>query len=132
MGGSAIYIPIDPSTGLLSPSQNPTISTILSTITPISASSLVAPNYLLKFTSPYGSSPGPNAERQEASHPHQCIEGDDGLLFVPDLGSDRVWMLKKGQGEELKLVGQLEVPGGTGPRHAVVSSGSEFDERRSL
>lgn len=111
MGGSALYIPIDQSSGKLAPSNNAAISSALSPITPVALSSLVAPSHLLKFTSPYGSAGGPNKERQEASHPHECIEGADGLLFVPDLGSDRVWMLRRGEGESLREVGYLQLPG---------------------
>lgn len=114
MGGSALFIAVDASTGKLTTSNNAAVSSALSPVTPIALSSLVAPSHLLKFTSPYGSAGGPNKERQEASHPHECIEGAGGLLFVPDLGSDRVWLLRRGQGETLQQVGHLELPGALG------------------
>ena len=61
---------------------------------------------------------GPNADRQEASHPHEAYPYNDELL-VPDLGADRTWRLVKGStGWEVK--GAIEYPAGTGPRHIVV------------
>ena len=61
---------------------------------------------------------GPNADRQEASHPHEAYPYNDEFL-VPDLGADKTWRLVKGPtGWEVK--GVIGYPAGTGPRHIVV------------
>ncbi|KAI0320562.1 3-carboxy-cis,cis-mucoante lactonizing enzyme [Amylostereum chailletii] len=66
---------------------------------------------------------GPNAGRQEASHPHQVVyipEHDE--LLVPDLGSDRTWRFIREDGQ-WSLAGYVEYEPGSGPRHAVFLDG---------
>lgn len=63
---------------------------------------------------------GPNESRQRQNHVHQMIEDTSGLLYAPDLGSDRVWILQR-DGMKLDVSGWLQCPSGTGPRHAVLS-----------
>lgn len=48
------------------------------------------------------------------------LEDKRGILYAPDLGSDRVWILCR-QKMELKVCGWLQCPPGHGPRHAVLS-----------
>jgi hypothetical protein len=43
------------------------------------------------------------------------------VLYVPDLGSDRVWLVKRDGDSGLKIEGYLQAPAGSGPRHAVLS-----------
>ncbi|KAH7002992.1 Lactonase, 7-bladed beta-propeller-domain-containing protein [Fusarium venenatum] len=63
---------------------------------------------------------GPNKGRQQQCHVHQVLEDKRGLLYAPDLGADRVWVLNR-DGPELKVQGWLLCPPGTGPRHAVLT-----------
>ncbi|OAL44456.1 putative isomerase YbhE [Pyrenochaeta sp. DS3sAY3a] len=62
---------------------------------------------------------GPDPSRQRQCHPHQIIETRSGLLYVPDLGSDRVWVVRRDK-MKLEVSGWLQCPSGTGPRHAVL------------
>ncbi|KAK9466981.1 putative isomerase YbhE [Lipomyces arxii] len=64
---------------------------------------------------------GPNEGRQHQCHVHQILEGKNGLLYAPDLGSDRVWIVRR-DGTNLEICGEIQVPPGTGPRHAVFTS----------
>ncbi|KAJ9090728.1 hypothetical protein QFC19_009470 [Naganishia cerealis] len=113
-GGSALFYPVDPLTGHL-----PAAPTgALATLTP---SFLSSHPPLLQFTFTY-TPHGPNKERQEASHPHQAVEGADGVVYVPDLGSDRIWIVRKAtDGVALEVWGEMRLPGGAGPRHAALS-----------
>ncbi|KAM5344355.1 hypothetical protein ACJ41O_012892 [Fusarium nematophilum] len=61
---------------------------------------------------------GPNKGRQQQCHVHQMLEDRQGLLYAPDLGADRVWILRRGQ-VKLEICGWLQCPPGTGARHAV-------------
>ncbi|KAF4949923.1 hypothetical protein FSARC_13344 [Fusarium sarcochroum] len=61
---------------------------------------------------------GPNKGRQQQCHVHQVLEDKRGLLYAPDLGADRVWILAR-NGTELEVRGWLQCPPGTGARHAV-------------
>ncbi|OTB04028.1 hypothetical protein M426DRAFT_262522 [Hypoxylon sp. CI-4A] len=63
---------------------------------------------------------GPNEGRQRQCHVHQVIESAKGLLYAPDLGSDRVWIFRRVE-MKLGLWGWLQCPPGTGPRHGVIS-----------
>lgn len=63
---------------------------------------------------------GPDHDRQRQCHPHQIIESSSGLLYVPDLGADRVWVIKRDV-MKLEICGWLQCPPGTGPRHAAMS-----------
>ena len=71
----------------------------------------------------------PNPDRQDTSHPHQIIEGPGDVLFVPDLGCDRVWVVHRDSASDsgLKITGHLQCPKGSGPRHGVVSKDGELD-----
>ncbi|KAL2410964.1 hypothetical protein ABEF95_002794 [Exophiala dermatitidis] len=60
---------------------------------------------------------GPNKGRQRQCHVHQILEDKRGLLYAPDLGSDRVWIFQR-DGMNLEVCGWLQCPGGTGARHA--------------
>lgn len=45
-------------------------------------------------------------------------------MYVPDLGSDRIWIVRKAAGEgevQLEICGEMRFPGGAGPRHAALS-----------
>ncbi|KAK9234663.1 putative isomerase YbhE [Lipomyces kononenkoae] len=61
---------------------------------------------------------GPNEGRQRQCHVHQMLEDKKSLLYAPDLGSDRVWILRR-DNMKLEVHGCLQCPPGTGPRHAV-------------
>ena len=62
---------------------------------------------------------GPNAERQEAAHPHHVHFAGDELL-VPDLGADRTWRFQRGTGGKWEVRGSVEYAPGSGPRHVLV------------
>lgn len=68
---------------------------------------------------------GPNKGRQQQCHVHQVLEDKKGLLYAPDLGADRVWVLSR-DGLELKIQGWLQCPPGTGARHAVLTPDGEL------
>lgn len=79
------------------------------------------PRTELLFEFPYKSvQHGPNKSRQRQCHPHQVLEDKQGRLYVPDLGSDRVWILRREQ-MRLEVCGWLQCPPGTGARHAVLT-----------
>lgn len=64
-------------------------------------------------------STGPNAERQDVSHPHMIVTTPDNrFAVVPDLGTDRIYLyaLDAAQGK-LTPAQALELPPGAGPRH---------------
>ncbi|MXX83388.1 MAG: lactonase family protein [Chloroflexi bacterium] len=64
-------------------------------------------------------SPGPNAERQDVSHPHMILTTPDNRhAVVPDLGADKVYLyaLDTAAGR-LALAQTLDLPPGAGPRH---------------
>jgi hypothetical protein len=77
MGGSAVYIPTDRSTGKIAASAS-TAQSVLSNVTVKVGS--VSPALEFQPLSPYSKGHGPNKERQEASHPHQCTEGKVGVV----------------------------------------------------
>ena len=68
---------------------------------------------------------GPNEDRQRQCHVHQILEDKRGLLYAPDLGSDRVWILRRDQ-MKLEVCGWLQCPPGTGARHAVLTPDGTF------
>lgn len=84
----------------------------------------------LSFPFPYEGKTAPNTERQDTPHPHQIVEGEGGLLYVPDLGSDRVWLVKRDGESGLKIEGYLQAPEGTGPRHLSLSLDGELGVSR--
>ena len=62
---------------------------------------------------------GPNADRQEVSHPHMIVTTPDNrFAVVPDLGADMVYLyaLDADRGR-LSLSQTLDLPPGAGPRH---------------
>lgn len=65
---------------------------------------------------------GPDADRQEASHPHQVAPHPSGKeLLIPDLGSDKIWRLEKEEESgSWKVAGEIAAKPGYGPRHLVV------------
>ncbi|KAI0030865.1 Lactonase, 7-bladed beta-propeller-domain-containing protein [Vararia minispora EC-137] len=66
--------------------------------------------------------PGPNAARQEASHPHQVVhDAARDVLLVPDLGADRTWIFShEPDTKAWARTGVLEYAPGAGPRHLLV------------
>jgi 6-phosphogluconolactonase (cycloisomerase 2 family) len=62
---------------------------------------------------------GPDADRQEAAHPHQAVFDGD-ALFVVDLGADMVREFSVDDRDTVQPVRTTRVPPGTGPRHCVV------------
>ncbi|WVQ78407.1 hypothetical protein IAT38_000493 [Cryptococcus sp. DSM 104549] len=99
VGGSIIYFPITPTGELSTTSSSP----------------------LLELPYVYKDQAAPDPERQDASHCHQVVEGHDGTLYVPDLGSDRVWVVWREGESGLSVKGWCQCPPGAGPRHCVVS-----------
>jgi len=69
---------------------------------------------------------GPNAERQEAPHPHAVLFDPTGkFIATADLGTDmvRVYTVDGGQ---LALVSEAAVEPGSGPRHVAFHPGGNF------
>jgi len=65
---------------------------------------------------------GPNADRQDSSHPHEVVEvGNE--LFVPDLGADKIWRISK---DDWQTRGFIQQPLGSGPRHIAVKNDTVF------
>lgn len=64
---------------------------------------------------------GPNTERQEAAHTHQCVfRPGTNELFVCDLGIDKVVVYNQNQQSgKLSLAYEILMPPGMGPRHLV-------------
>lgn len=74
--------------------------------------------------------------RQEGPHPHQVILGpeNDGEVIVPDLGSDKVFGLRKTPGTspwEVQRTFEGFEPG-DGPRHSVIHPDSRSSGRLQL
>jgi 6-phosphogluconolactonase (cycloisomerase 2 family) len=49
-------------------------------------------------------------------------QNQNGDLYVPDLGSDRIWQLKRKGENELEITGAADGRSGVGPRHAALHS----------
>lgn len=78
---------------------------------------------LLSVTSLVGK--GPNAERQECSHPHSVnIDAANRHDYVCDLGADKIWILPFDPGTELAPSVQVEL--GSGPRHLAFDAAQRF------
>ncbi|CAO1628053.1 unnamed protein product [Sympodiomycopsis kandeliae] len=64
---------------------------------------------------------GPISSRQDHSYAHEVAAEPTGrYVYVPDLGADRIHRLHIPSGataKEVKLVGETQVPEGSGPRH---------------
>lgn len=66
--------------------------------------------------------------RQEAPHAHQIVLAPNGDVFLPDLGSNKVWRLRW-DGSEFKPVPGESLEGfveGDGPRHMVLHPDGEL------
>lgn len=65
-----------------------------------------------------------NTERQQAPHPHWAgFSADSRYLYVPDLGTDNVWVYAVLEDRnELKLVQKVVSEAGSGPRHMSIHS----------
>lgn len=60
---------------------------------------------------------GPVCDRQDRAHPHSIIKYRDGVILVPDLGSDCIWQLQTDDLMNFKLKAENRVSPGSGPRH---------------
>lgn len=71
---------------------------------------------------------GPNPDRQEAPHAHQCVfRPGTNELFVCDLGSDRVRIYDQDPETGLLSRGrEIVMPAGMGPRHLVFADADRF------
>jgi len=66
---------------------------------------------------------GAHPERQDMSHPHQCVVSPGGgWLLVPDLGCDAVWAHRIVDGIPDSKAVANRTASGTGPRHLVFHS----------
>lgn len=68
---------------------------------------------------------GPNAARQERSHPHCIIPLPDGRLVATDLGTDELLLFNLNRAAGLitaQPVASVVLPPGSGPRHVVASA----------
>ncbi|KAK4686675.1 6-phosphogluconolactonase, partial [Tremellales sp. Uapishka_1] len=99
IGGTAVFFPLESDGSLSKTSSSPALE--------------------LPFA--YKDSPAPNPERQDKPHAHQVVEGKNGLLYIVDLGSDRIYVVEKQGVDELAVKGFLQAPEGAGPRHVVIS-----------
>ncbi|RNL83104.1 lactonase family protein [Sinomicrobium pectinilyticum] len=73
---------------------------------------------------------GPDKDRQSESHPHSVvISPDNRFVFVPDLGSDKIWSFEIDR-EENKLLplsnGFVSAAPGAGPRHLVFHPNGKY------
>ncbi|MFJ3958602.1 lactonase family protein [Arthrobacter sp. NPDC090010] len=66
-----------------------------------------------------GEGSGPVADRQEGPHAHSTLPLPDGRFLLADLGRDRVDEYRSGT-DGAELVGGLDLPPGTGPRHLLL------------
>jgi 6-phosphogluconolactonase len=63
---------------------------------------------------------GPNADRQKSSHPHSIyVDPENRFVYVCDLGSDRIWIFRRGEKGDLVPAQPpfVQVAPGSGPRH---------------
>jgi 6-phosphogluconolactonase len=84
------------------------------TVFPVQSEQIAPPNQFFEYEGC-----GPNAARQEASHPHQVVVSPDHRwLYVVDLGADRIWLhaLDHGRLGPAVPIG-IPTPPGYGPRH---------------
>lgn len=66
---------------------------------------------------------GPNDDRQESPHPHSARFISDSIVYVPDLGTDRVivYKLDRDAGRLYRLAdAEIDCRPGSGPRHFAV------------
>jgi 6-phosphogluconolactonase len=70
---------------------------------------------------------GPDAERQEKSHPHAVVFDPGGqYLVTADLGIDKVQTFRLGASGRLEPVGEASLAPGAGPRHLAFTPDSRF------
>ncbi len=70
---------------------------------------------------------GPNQVRQERSHPHSINAiGDTGFVVVCDLGTDLLHTYLLNDAGAFEPRSSVQLPSGSGPRHAVVSPNGEY------
>lgn len=82
---------------------------------------LGTPAQPLVFPFAYSSVAAPNPARQDASHAHGTVEAD-GRFYTADLGSDRVWILRRADTESgLEILDHYQCAPGWGPRHLQVA-----------
>lgn len=68
---------------------------------------------------------GPNAARQERSHPHSVNETEGGLLIVADLGIDSIFTYRFADGA-FEEVAETALKPGAGPRHVALHPAGKF------
>ncbi|TCL71104.1 lactonase family protein [Rhizobium sp. BK251] len=73
---------------------------------------------------------GPNAERQERSHPHCIVElknaAGSTILAVTDLGTDRIELIGLEEGLRLVPLSHAGLAAGAGPRHLALHPNGRF------
>ncbi|WP_170179735.1 lactonase family protein [Flavivirga rizhaonensis] len=68
-----------------------------------------------------------NALRQESAHAHMISYNiHDGLIYVPDLGMDKIMVYKITDNNQLQENHQIEIPKGGGPRHMVFHPSNHY------
>jgi 6-phosphogluconolactonase (cycloisomerase 2 family) len=92
------------------------------TLHPINADGTLGPSDVYPLPFPYAGG-APNPERQDASHAHGVVEAH-GVLYAADLGSDRVYAVRR-VGHRLEVGEWIQCAPGFGPRHCAVSRDGE-------
>ncbi len=59
---------------------------------------------------------GPDPDRQDASHPHLALAGEDGTFLLADLGTDEIVRYRLDGATPPTPVESVSMPAGTGPR----------------
>ncbi|KAJ3042338.1 hypothetical protein HDV00_007472 [Rhizophlyctis rosea] len=112
-GGGAAYIAIDPTRKYLGVACYNSGNTAVIALGSDGVPSTLSDNE--QFT---GS--GPNSSRQTSAHVHENVWSADGkFVYIPDLGSDRIWVNSYSNGQITK-VSSAVLPSGAGPRHIVL------------
>jgi 6-phosphogluconolactonase len=70
---------------------------------------------------------GPDAERQEKSHPHAVVfDPSDQYLVTADLGIDKAQAFRLGANGRLEPVGEASLAPGAGPRHVAFTPDGRY------
>jgi 6-phosphogluconolactonase len=72
---------------------------------------------------------GPNADRQKSPHAHSAdVDPENHFVYVCDLGSDRIWIFRRGDHGNLIPATPpfVKVGPGIGPRHLVFGGADQF------
>jgi 6-phosphogluconolactonase len=71
---------------------------------------------------------GPNPERQEGPHAHQAVVSSSGVVYVPDLGLDRIHMYEVGAHSALTAHSPafVQQDPGMGPRHMAFNANETY------